>query len=219
MSRPLTPLALTVLRMLCDGPMHPYEMQQLIRDHHYDTAVKVTHGSLYHSVERLAAAGLIEQVETSRAGRRPERTVYAVTAAGRDAAHMRLAELLARPTDEFPLFGTALAFINLLPEAEVARQLRKRAVGLTALLAGRRTINETLRGRGIERYKLVDQEWSIAQAKAELDFVETLAGDLESGRLTWEDENDGGRRPARPCDTDTGTKTGTGTDTGTGTTA
>lgn len=56
MSRPLTPLALTVLRMLCDSPMHPYEMQQRIRDHAYDQAVKITHGSLYHSVERLAAA-------------------------------------------------------------------------------------------------------------------------------------------------------------------
>lgn len=96
MSKPLTPLGLTVLRMLCDGPMHPYEMQQRIRNHAYDVAVKITHGSLYHSVERLAAAGLIEPLETSREGRRPERTVYAVTSAGRDAARIRLAELLCK---------------------------------------------------------------------------------------------------------------------------
>ncbi|TDD77800.1 PadR family transcriptional regulator [Actinomadura rubrisoli] len=189
MSRPLTPLALTVLRMLCDGPMHPYEMQQRIRDHAYDLAVKSTHGSLYHSVERLAAGGLIEPLETSREGRRPERTVYAVTSAGRDAAHIRLAELLAKPAEEFPLFGTALAFINLLPEAEVARQLRIRAIALEALLAGNQTANESLRKQGIERYKLIDQEWAISRVRSELEFVRHLADDLDSGRLTWKDDD------------------------------
>lgn len=187
MSRPLTPLALTVLRMLCDGPMHPYEMQQRIRDHAYDQAVKITHGSLYHSVERLAAAGLIEPLETSREGRRPERTVYAVTTAGRDAAQFRLAELLRNPVEEFPLFGTGLAFVNLLPEDEVARLLRSRTVALEAALAAHQTANESLLAQGIERYKLLDQEWMIARVRGELDFVRGLADDLESGRLTWKD--------------------------------
>ncbi|MGH3239270.1 MAG: PadR family transcriptional regulator [Spirillospora sp.] len=187
MSRPLTPLALTVLRMLCDGPMHPYEMQQRIRDHAYDHAVKITHGALYHSVERLAGAGLIEPLETSREGRRPERTVYAVTSAGRDAAHIRLGELLARPVAEFPLFGTALAFVNLLPEAEVARHLRRRAVSLEAQLAAHQTANDALRKRGLERYKLIDLEWTITRTRAELDYVLGLADDLETGRLTFED--------------------------------
>ncbi|GAA4224398.1 PadR family transcriptional regulator [Actinomadura meridiana] len=187
MSRPLTPLALTVLRMLCDGPMHPYEMQQRIRDHAYDHAVKITHGALYHSVERLASGELIEPLETSREGRRPERTVYAVTSAGRDAAHTRLAELLSRPAEEFPLFGTALAFINLLPELEVARQLRRRAVALESLLAGQRTADDSLQKAGIERYKLLDLEWHIARARAELEFTLSMADDLESGRLTWQD--------------------------------
>ncbi|MEV4007797.1 PadR family transcriptional regulator [Actinomadura sp. NPDC049753] len=187
MSRPLTPLALTVLRMLCDGPMHPYEMQQRIRDHAYDQAVKITHGSLYHSVERLAAGGLIEPLETSREGRRPERTVYAVTSAGRDAAQFRLAELLVRPAEEFPLFGTALAFINLLPEGEVARLLRNRSVSLEAALAAHQTAHDSLRKQGIERYKLIDQEWLIARLRSELDFVRGLVADLESGRLTFDD--------------------------------
>ncbi|WP_067455656.1 PadR family transcriptional regulator [Actinomadura macra] len=191
MSRPLTPLALAVLRMLCDGPMHPYEMQQRIRDHAYDIAVKITHGSLYHSVERLAAAGLIEPLETSREGRRPERTVYAVTSAGRDAAHDRLAELLAKPVEEFPLLGAGLAFLNLLPEAEVARQLRTRAIFLEAQLAGNRTAHESLRKQGVERYKLIDHEWTLARARAELDFVRSLADDLESGLLAWKDDEHG----------------------------
>ncbi|MEV5568509.1 PadR family transcriptional regulator [Spirillospora sp. NPDC052269] len=199
MSRNLTPLALTVLRMLCDGPMHPYEMQQRIRWHAYDHAVKVTHGSLYHTVDRLASSGLIEPVETNREGRRPERTVYAVTPSGRDAACDRLAELLAAPAEEFPLFGAALAFVNLLPADEVARHLRHRALTLEALIAGHQASYESLRKRGMARYKLLDLELSNARLRAELGFTQSLVDDLEAGRLTFEDDEESGSVcPQRP---------------------
>nr|WP_272918064.1 PadR family transcriptional regulator [Actinomadura rayongensis] len=183
--------------MLCDRPMHPYEMQQQIRDHHYDAAVKITHGALYHWVERLASAGLIEPVETNREGRRPERTVYAVTTTGRDAAQLRMAELLSRPNPEFPLFGTALAFVNLLPESEVAALLRRRVIALEASLAGHLTMQEAFDKRGLERYKLLDHELTIAQLLTELEFCRALADDLETGRLTFRDA-DASRSPERP---------------------
>ncbi|MEV4255056.1 PadR family transcriptional regulator [Spirillospora sp. NPDC049652] len=190
MSRKLTPLALAVLRMLCDGPMHPYEMQQRIRWHAYDHAVKVTHGSLYHTVDRLASSGLIEPVETNREGRRPERTVYAVTPSGRDAACDRLADLLAAPSEEFPLFGAALAFVGLLPEHEVARHLRSRVIVLEALVAGHQASFDSLRKRGLARHKLLDLELSITRHRAELDFAQALVDDLDAGRLTFEDDED-----------------------------
>ena len=47
-----------------------------------------------------------------------------------------------------------------------------------------------MRKRGIERYKLLDQEWSIARVRAELDFVQALADELTTGRLTWKDDED-----------------------------
>lgn len=190
MSRPLTPLALTLLRMLSDGPMHPYEMQQRIRDHGYDQAVKVTHGSLYHAVERLTATGLIEPMKTSREGRRPERTVYAITEAGQDAAHARMREIITELDREYPLFGTALAFINLLPEPEVARLLRSREVGLEAKVAAHGAVFDALRKQGLERYKLIDLEYCQTLERTQLDFVRALADDVETGRLTWDDMED-----------------------------
>ncbi|GLZ09918.1 PadR family transcriptional regulator [Actinomadura sp. NBRC 104425] len=188
MSRPITPLALTVLRMLCDGPMHPYEMQQRIRKHGYDHSVKVTHGALYNSVERLAAQGLIEPVKTSREGRRPERTVYRITDAGRDAAHRRLGEILSEPVEEYPLFNAGLAFINLLPADEVDMLLQRRITALEFLLGGHQTAYEALRKRGLERYKLLDMELNIARVRTELDYVRALVDDLAEGRMTWADD-------------------------------
>src|ERR671930_578747 len=126
MSRPLTPLALAVLHMLAERPMHPYEMRQLIRDHGIDYTIKVTHGSLYHAVERLAERGFIEAVETSRAGRRPERTVYAITEEGWDEALSQLRSMIARPVQEYTVLGAALSFAQMLPPEELAQLLRRR---------------------------------------------------------------------------------------------
>ncbi|WP_169807822.1 PadR family transcriptional regulator [Actinomadura hibisca] len=186
MARPLTPLALTVLRMLCDEPLHPYEMQQRIRTRAYDQAVKLTHGALYNTVDRLAANGLIEPLETSREGRRPERTVYAVTERGRDAALDRLADLITRPDEEYPMIGAALALVTLLPPQETLACLRTRAVALEARLVGERAANDALRKRHLERHLLLDQELKIAQLRTELDYVSSLIDDIGAGRLDWE---------------------------------
>ena len=78
--------ALTVLCLLREGPLHPYEMQRLIHQRHKDKLLDLRRGSLYHAVAQLQRAGLIESVETRRAGRRPERTVYRLTRAGGTAA-------------------------------------------------------------------------------------------------------------------------------------
>ena len=77
---------LMVLVLLAEAPMHPYEMQRLMQWRGKDDVVRVQRGSLYPAVERLMRAGLIEPLETERAGRRPERTVYQLTEEGRDTA-------------------------------------------------------------------------------------------------------------------------------------
>ena len=50
----LTPLAISVLALLNERPMHAYEMYQLLLSRHNNRIVKVRPGSLYHTVERLA---------------------------------------------------------------------------------------------------------------------------------------------------------------------
>lgn len=185
MPRPLTPLALAVLRLLDAEPMHPYEMQQRIRDYAIDKVVKVAHGSLYHTVERLADQGLIESVETSREGRRPERTVYAITEAGRDEARARLREFVARPAQEYPSFGMALAFVQMLAPGEAASLLDRRAVAVEAALAAHDAVIDSLTKQGIDRVSVVEVEYLTAQLRSELEFVRALSEDIKTGRLAW----------------------------------
>lgn len=185
MTTRLTPLGLAVLRLLHAGPMHPYEMQQRIRDWGIDEVVKVTHGALYHTVERLCRAELIEPTETSRAGRRPERTVYAITDSGRETTLGTLNDLLSGVEREYPKFRTALAFLSLLAPEEAKERLRMRSVHLEAVLAANKTAYDALIKNGVPRIHLIEIDHITGQIQAELDVVRTIVDEIESGRLTW----------------------------------
>src|ERR1700758_3861337 len=107
---PRTPLALAVMNLLMEHPMHPYEMKAKMKERRHDQVIKLRGGSIYDTVERLEQGGFIQAQETSREGRRPEKTVYAITENGREEILAWLRELLAEPVNEYPQFGAALAF-------------------------------------------------------------------------------------------------------------
>src|SRR3989442_15470756 len=117
---PKTGLALAVLTLLNERPMHPYEMKLLMEERGHEQVIKLKGGSLYDTVDRLEKLGFIESQETSREGRRPERTVYALTDVGRHEVKEWLRELVAVPVNEYPRFTAALAFLlNLRDKDEV----------------------------------------------------------------------------------------------------
>ncbi len=142
-----SPLALTVLALLHYQPLHPYGIQRLIKQWGKgiqrlikqwgkDQVVNVEQRtSLYRTIERLLAAGLIAVRETGRDPRYPERTVYEVTEAGRQTARRWLEGMLAEPRQEYPEFPAALSHVLMLEPAELAEVLDRRAQRLAAMLA------------------------------------------------------------------------------------
>jgi DNA-binding PadR family transcriptional regulator len=186
--RALTPLSLVILELLTERAMHPYEMQQLIRERHTDQVVKVRAGSLYHTVERLRGAGLIEAVETGREGRRPERTVYEITETGRDEFHANLRELVRSPQTEYPLFGLAVEMLGKLGPREAKELLRRRAVQLEARLAAGEQVIGALAKDGLPRIFTLDTEYLMAMCRAELAWVRQLVDEIGTGDLPWTDQ-------------------------------
>jgi DNA-binding PadR family transcriptional regulator len=182
----VTALGLTVLRLLCERDMHPYEMQQRIRERGLDQLVKVTHGALYHTVESLTKAELIVSAQTTREGRRPERTVYAVTEAGRDVALDRLRQILGMVTPEYPAFRVALAFMSMMSPADAAERLGQRAVLLEGELASVQTHYDALVKNGLARIALVEFEHMASHLRADLELTRGLLDDIREGRLTWD---------------------------------
>src|ERR1017187_6481801 len=77
-----SPLALVVLGLLAEEPLHPYAMRQRISERALDQLPGVRPASLYDVVQRLADAGLGEAREPRRGGNRPGRVRYVIPDAG-----------------------------------------------------------------------------------------------------------------------------------------
>ena len=188
----LTPPGIAILSLLWRQPMHPYEMRHRIRVQEIDRVMKVTHGTLYSTVDRLSASGLIQPVETSREGRRPERTVYEITDLGRDQLLDALRDGLMRAAPDYPGLATALTFANLLDPDEVAELLQRRAIAAEAQLAlMNAAMDAALKQSRFQRLHmgrvhLIETEYLIALQRAELDWLRAVVADIREGRLSWD---------------------------------
>jgi DNA-binding PadR family transcriptional regulator len=196
-----SPLALAVLALLFEEPMHPYRMQVLIRERGKDEVVNVRQRTgLYRTIERLLAAGLVRVRETERDSARPERTVYELTAEGREVAADWLRAALSTPGQEFPEFPAAVSFIGLLSPDDVLRQLQRRQVLLRQELA-RIEAGLTEAGAMLPRVFLLESEYLRAVTGAEINWVDGLIDDLRAKQLTWDTDElvagfgDGGLQP------------------------
>ena len=174
-------LALAVLVYLAQRPMHPYELGRTLRDHGDERSIKFNPGSLYMVVGQLARAGLIVEQETSRDGQRPERTVYALTDAGRVEVRDWMRELVEVPEHEYPHFVAALSLIAALPPDEVVELLRRRRRRLSELVAEIRGHADGVVARGVHPLFLIEEEYRIALLEAESSFVERFIGQIEAG--------------------------------------
>jgi DNA-binding PadR family transcriptional regulator len=179
--------SLTVLVFLRMKPMHPYELQSIIRITHKDDFLRLNPGSLYNSIDRLLEAGLIEIAETARAGKRPERTIYRVTPAGCAEAIKWLRELLETPAADSMWFYAALSFLPALDPAEVSEQLGKRVVHLKQEIENYRHVLRTIAPR-VGRLNLIEVEYALALRIAELRWVKRIISELDSGKLSWSPE-------------------------------
>src|ERR687885_1959834 len=109
------PLALAVLGCLSERPMHPYEISTTLRSRGKEQSIKLNYGSLYSVVEALERHGLIAARETTREGRRPERTVYEITESGVEELEDWLAELLSTPVRDYTSLEAGLSLMPTLP--------------------------------------------------------------------------------------------------------
>lgn len=184
---PRTPIALSVLNLLNERPMHPYEMRSMMRERGHDRAFTIRESSVYDTVARLADRGFIEPVEVNREGRRPERTVYAITEAGRDELMVWLKDLTSQPAAEYPQFAAPLMFIYALGRAGAISALQQRAAGLEAEIsrsdAFRRAITADL--PDFPRLFGIEEEYAQAMRRAELEWVRTITAQLRDGSLPW----------------------------------
>ncbi|MGW0764876.1 PadR family transcriptional regulator [Streptomyces sp. NPDC002676] len=118
-------LELSILGFLADEPLHGYELKERIKA--LSGHVRpVSDGALYPAINRLVAAGKLEQRTEEGASAAPRR-VLSLTEKGRTELLERLRNPKPAEITDHVRFNTVLAFLHHLPErAEQAAVLRRR---------------------------------------------------------------------------------------------
>ena len=173
-------LGLIVLWQLFEGPKHVYGIQKLLEQQGKDRVVNVrARASLYQTLERLMRLGLVEVQETVRREGYPDRIVYAITDAGREAAREWLREMLRTTGGEYPDFIAAVSILFGLAPDDARAQLEQRAESLAAELAD---AEAQLEGNpALPRLFLLEEEYRQAVLQAELSWLRGVIADLEKG--------------------------------------
>ena len=192
-------LALSLLTLLSERPMYPYEMATQLRHRGKDNAIKVNWGSFYTVVQNLEKYGFIEAVDVAREGRQPERTTYQITDAGREELKDWLRELLGEPEREYTKFEAALGESAVLSPDERAGLLQQRLDALEAAIAQHETELKALVTQ-IPRLFLIESEYHLALRRAEAEWIRELLREFTDGSFPgireWQQFHDTGVPPA-----------------------
>jgi DNA-binding PadR family transcriptional regulator len=182
-----SPIALAILCLLIEEPMHPYQMQKLIKERGKDEFINVRHrASIYQTIDRLLREEAITIQGKKQNEGKPDLIVYEVTEAGRNAAFSWVRDMLSTPKQEFLDFPAAVSFIMLLTPEDAKKQFEKRAKALKDRLAHIETQMKLVTTRGIPRLFLLEIEYQQTVFKAELDWVNSIMNDLAAGELKWD---------------------------------
>ncbi len=193
----ISPLALSILELLDERPMHPYELASTMRARHHDEFIRLNFGTLYHTVDTLERGGWIVPLEREKEGKRPERTVYQLTESGRLVLLKVVGELLAQPRREYPHFAAGLMFMHHLGATGAAEHLNERWHALDAHVEKLTRIMGELRADGVTRLALIELEHKIAMLEAEGRWVRALEREIIEGKLDWEAGIDAGHEGLR----------------------
>jgi DNA-binding PadR family transcriptional regulator len=178
-------LALAVLSMLMEEPMHAYRMQQLIKERRKDDVVNVSQrNSVYQTIQRLVRDGLAEVASTERADNRPERTTYRITDRGQTTLREWLSTMLAAPAREYPEFPAALSFLPNLAPADALAALNTRVGHLEQRLSHLDAEIAQV-SAFLPALFAVESEYQRKVVTAELGYVRGLIVELRAARITW----------------------------------
>lgn len=176
-------LALVILSLLVERPLHPYEMATVMRQRGLSSTVKLSFGALYANIETLQQLGLIVPVETRREGLHPERTIYAATEAGRAELLDWLRVLIRMPVTEYTQFVAGLALIAHLSPDEAVALLEERLHSLSEKIEMQRSEIETDTQRGVDQIFLIEDDYQLSQMECELAWIHKLIKEIRDGML------------------------------------
>jgi DNA-binding PadR family transcriptional regulator len=160
---------LVILGALHRGDLHPYEIKRRLEAAMVECYLDLDVGSLYYAIRQLEKDGSIIPVAQERVARGGMRTIYSITAQGRDEFQQGFFELFEGdgPVSQ-TLYGVVL-FLHCVDRARLADALRQKIARTEELIAKLKPIRQEMGASvstggkylfdHIERQRRLDRDW------------------------------------------------------------
>lgn len=184
---------LVVLGAVCQfQPVHGYFLRRELMTWHVDEWANIQPGSIYNALKSLKQDGYIDESGTEAAGKRPERTIYQMTALGEVELMRLLRQNLwtVEPFDTKPVMALT-SFMFMLSRAEVLSALKFRVTEIDAKITSNSfDINDIARSSTTPAYVREIFELSSVRLRAEQTWARDLHERLEAGEYRFAGEQD-----------------------------
>ena len=175
---------LVILGLLRKAPLYGYEIKQIIEEHMSDWT-SIAFGSIYFALDKMAEEGFVEKVSVEKEGKRPSRSVYQITQAGRAEFLRLLREGWQDVERQYYSLDVCLFFLDALPPEEILAFLRARQSALRETLRHIESHrDEEMTNPEIPPVARAIFEHSLAHTRAELSWVTDLLEKMETSALT-----------------------------------
>jgi DNA-binding PadR family transcriptional regulator len=174
-----------VLGLLAEqGPLHGHQLRRAAERAVADDWARVSPGALYRELHLLHTQGLVAPLRTEQPGRRPTRTVYAITASGAAELERISAEALTVTRQGNDLVQTALLFGAVSTTAALRTALENRMHAIAAILQHLSCPPETEPQRGLGEVLVYQRRRTHLEAELRWlrDCLCTLVEQEHSGR-------------------------------------
>lgn len=177
--RDANPSRLLILGLLAEAPLHGHQIRRAAEQSGIEQWGGVKVGALYGMLHRLADEGLIEPVRVEQEGRRPQRTVYAITEDGRQELAIHRERALTQPVLHSTTVEAALKWSAGLDHGALDGRLSRRRAALAQALNELVANRELHQGEGhLSAASLAGYRRSELHLEAELAWHDELAAML-----------------------------------------
>jgi DNA-binding PadR family transcriptional regulator len=173
----LTDAELVILSLICEQPMHGYQVEQTIDQRNMRTWTDLSTSSIYYILQRLEEKGFIERSQDQEPSAGVPRKVYRITPAGRAQWKESTLRALAQPKFTYSNFLMGLHNLWGIPAQEALQAVRTYREWLVGDLQRQEQELEKL---GPSFFPLdVLFEYGFVLGEAELTFLADLITRLE----------------------------------------
>lgn len=179
MVSPLSGADTALLGLLCEQPMHAWQIQKEVIERDMRFWTDLSQSTIYKQLHGLRRGGLVESRPEAVNGRL--RKVYAITGAGRDALRAALRTRLSEPQHLKWQIDLGTYNIVELPHHERIECLETYRTRLGELIEGYRRLDEFMESSGCPLYHRAVARRPVYLLEAEIRWVNDFLEELRPG--------------------------------------